>query len=215
MRRCWCHAVMSAWLGVELVGQSGTDPEEKRRWQAECERAGGDCASRAEALVLRLWPAQVARRGDTLRIFTAAGEVGFRDLPAQSTHHRYLGLLERSGQHLLWQRFSDGDRFLLLSDRTAQHTVVHGLPRLSPDHRSLLVVGDELEAHTPALALFRIEAGQLTPEFVTLNCPAVRYHFLGWNGPEQAQLETRRADGLPACPPQRALSRQAGGWHLS
>jgi hypothetical protein len=205
---------MSAWLGVELVGGSGTDPEEKRRWQAECERAGGDCASRAEALVLRMWPAQVARRGDTLRIFTAAGEIGFRDLPAQSTHHRYLGLLERSGHHLLWQRLSDGDRFLLLSDRTAQQTVVHGLPRVSPDQRSLVVVSDEHHLQAPALALFRIEAGQLTSEFVAPNCPTVRYDFLGWNGPDRVQLELQRSDGLTTHPPLRALSRDTDGWRL-
>jgi hypothetical protein len=118
---------MAKWQeGLPLGGTlHGTDAI--ARWQQECERAGAECASRVEAVALRLPWSRALRCGPTLRIYTLAGETEFVDrLEPQGTHHRYLGLLAPGDLHLVWRRDTLGDRFITVSDRSGeQRTVEH------------------------------------------------------------------------------------------
>jgi len=115
MGHCWCHAAMAGWLGMSEAG-TATSPAAVRRWQAECERAGGDCAARIEAIALRLPCARALRKGPLLKLFTARGDVEFLDLPQAGVHHRYLGVMEPGTRQLVWRRDAHGEQFLTVSD---------------------------------------------------------------------------------------------------
>ena len=118
MVRCWCHAAMGGWLGVAASDMQIASQGRVRRWQYECERAGSDCASRVEAIALRLPYARAMRTGPLLRLYTEAGPVEFIDgRDAAASDHRYLGLLETGLRHLVWQRGPEGVRFLTVDER--------------------------------------------------------------------------------------------------
>lgn len=102
--RCWCHAVMAAWLG-ESLWRDAPPSEALLRWQAECERAGADCPARIEAIALRLPDARAQRHGRRLTLHTQAGVQHFEDPPDSFVpHHRYLGAIHQGVGHLLWRR---------------------------------------------------------------------------------------------------------------
>jgi hypothetical protein len=126
MVQCWCHAAMSGWLGTLVPDAQVSSQGRMRRWQLECERAGGDCASRLEAIALRLPYARAMRCGATLRLYTAAGPVEFSDI-AGGAEHRYLGLLESGLQHLVWQRAPGGVRFLTVGERCGTQSAFESL----------------------------------------------------------------------------------------
>jgi hypothetical protein len=193
MERCWCHAVMSGWLSGGSAGNR-SDTASMQRWQAECERAGSDCAARTEAIALRLPPAQAIRKGDTLRVFTAAGEVTFQNrfgLGDNSVQHRYLGMLEVSGHHVLWQRFCNGTRFLLLADHTAQHTALDSLPCLSPNGRHLLVVGNDSAGRANTVLLLQTTSSSLMPAFTFQAQGSALYGAAEWLSDTAARLPIR------------------------
>ncbi|MFZ5545391.1 MAG: hypothetical protein ACOZJZ_17675, partial [Pseudomonadota bacterium] len=96
-------------------------------WQYECERAGGDCAARVEALALRMPHARAVRSGCLLRLFTSAGVVEFTD---GEVHHRYLGLLDPGLQHLVWQRGPEGVRFVVVGDGSGEQWAFESLNQL-------------------------------------------------------------------------------------
>ncbi|MFZ5544491.1 MAG: hypothetical protein ACOZJZ_13100 [Pseudomonadota bacterium] len=110
-------------MGAEWAdAQAPSAQSRMRRWQYECERAGGDCAARVEALALRMPHARAVRSGCLLRLFTSAGPVEFVD---GEVHHRYLGLLDPGLQHLVWQRGPEGVRFVVVGDGSGQASSVH------------------------------------------------------------------------------------------
>jgi len=127
MVRCWCHAAMSGWLGaLSTAGQAV--PAAVRRWQRECERAGGDCASRVEAIALRLHGGRALRCGNTLKIFTCGGAVEFADPPRTGgAVHRYLGLVEARDSHLVFRLAADGIRFLTVCHRSGHMAAFEAL----------------------------------------------------------------------------------------
>lgn len=127
MVRCWCHAAMGGWLGAALPELQATSLGRVRRWQYECERAGGDCAARVEAIALRLPYARALRVGPMLRLHTATGPVEFIDGAAD---HRYLGLLEPGLQHLLWRRGPEGVRFLTVGEGCGTQSVFDSLAQV-------------------------------------------------------------------------------------
>ena len=116
MGRCWCHAAMAGWLGMGEAGARAASPAAVLRWQAECERAGGDCAGRIEAIALRLPCARALRRGPLLKLFTARGDVEFLDRPEAGVQHRYLGVMEPGNRQLVWRLGGQGEQFLTVSD---------------------------------------------------------------------------------------------------
>ena len=116
MLRCWCHAAMAGWLGD--AWRSALSPSAMRRWQAECERAGGDCPGRVEAVALRLPAAAAERSGPVLTIHTRAGRIVFRDGPDGS--HRYLGPLADGERHLLWGEAVADRPFAVLCDTSGR-----------------------------------------------------------------------------------------------
>jgi hypothetical protein len=127
MVRCWCHAAMAGWLDALSTGVQAA-PAAVRRWQHECERAGADCASRVEAIALRLHGSRALRCGNTLRIYTHPGPVEFEDAPRPGAPvHRYLGLLETRHAHLVFRLAADGIRFLTVCQRSGQVAAFEGL----------------------------------------------------------------------------------------
>lgn len=218
MMRCWCHAVMAVWLGSALAETPAT-PATARRWQAECERAGFDCAARVEAIALRLKPGRALRSGDTLRLSTDAGELAFIDSPhigTEGVQHRYLGLLDTGGYHLMWRRYAYGDRFVLVSDSTGEQTVLDALPRPSPSGRHMVVISREQPARgTNSVTVFSVEPHRLTPEYRFEPGHSVLYRFVQWDGEEAVRLEVMPAASRPAQPPrQETLQRRHGGWQF-
>lgn len=125
MKRCWCHAAMASWLGVPACAAQAAQAA-VQRWQHECERAGGDCGARVEAIALRLSSARAVRRGPRLQIFTAAGEVEFVDAERGDVHH-YLGLMEPAHVHLVVQRCAGLLRFLTVCHRSGRMAAFEGL----------------------------------------------------------------------------------------
>jgi hypothetical protein len=111
---------MSGWLCASVAGVLKSSPAAVQRWQQECERAGSDCASRVEAIALRLPSARALRRGGVLTLFTAAGEIAFTD---GTEDHRYLGLFEPGRLHLLWRRGREREEFLGVDDASGQQSV--------------------------------------------------------------------------------------------
>lgn len=126
MMRCWCHAAMAGWLGASERTARATPSSAVLRWQHECERAGGDCAARVEAIALCMPCSRAIRRGTALKLYTRSGEIDLTDPPGQVLHYRYLGLLDPGQLHLLWRRNRDGERFVTLDDRSGdQRTFEH------------------------------------------------------------------------------------------
>jgi hypothetical protein len=107
---------MDGWLGALAPDLAAAAQGRVRRWQYECERAGGDCAARVEAVALRLPVSRAVRSGPVLRLYTAAGPVEFVD--GASSDHRYLGLLQPGLHHLLWRRGPEGVRFFTVAEDT-------------------------------------------------------------------------------------------------
>lgn len=131
MVRCWCHAAMGGWLGTLVSDVQVSSEGRMRRWQLECERAGGDCASRLEAIALRLPCARAVRSGPTLRLYTAAGPVEFTDQRGSAAaEYRYLGLLDVGPQHLVWRRDADGIRFLTVGDQDGRQCAFRSLAQV-------------------------------------------------------------------------------------
>jgi hypothetical protein len=127
MVRCWCHAAMAGWLGALSTGVQAA-PAAVQRWQHECERAGADCASRVEAVALRLHGSRALRCGNTLRIHTHRGPVEFADPPRPGAPvHRYLGLLEARHAHLVVRLAPEGVRFLTVCHRSGHMAAFDGL----------------------------------------------------------------------------------------
>jgi hypothetical protein len=120
--RCWCHAAMESWLGEAVLSEPPSS-EALLRWQAECERAGGDCPARVEAIALRLPTARAQRQGRRLTLYTQAGPLRFED-PADSfvPQHRYLGAVHQGARHLLWRRGHAQPFVLVCVDTGAQHS---------------------------------------------------------------------------------------------
>lgn len=117
MVQCWCHAAMAGWLGALAAEKQASSLARMRRWQYECERAGGDCAARVEAIALRMPFARAVRCGPVLRLHASNGSVEFVDgLGETPTEHRYLGLLAAGQQHLVWTRGAEGARFVTVAD---------------------------------------------------------------------------------------------------
>ena len=136
--RCWCHAAMGRWQEANAAALPALTPAALGRWQRECERAGGDCAARVEAVALRLPWARALRRGASLKIFTFAGEVEFIDGMHGVDAHRYLGLMGPHGTHLVWQRRKAGVRCVGISDRDGADSTFDDLPQaLKPVKRPL------------------------------------------------------------------------------
>jgi hypothetical protein len=128
MVQCWCHAAMSGWLGVATPDLQIASQARLRRWQHECARAGSDCASRVEAIALRLPHARAIRTGPLLRLYTEAGPVEFIDgREGPASDHRYLGLLETGLRHLVWRRGPEGVRFLTVNERCGTQAVFDSL----------------------------------------------------------------------------------------
>lgn len=119
MKRCWCQAVMAAWLGA---GAPTASLAALRRWECACEQAGGDCAARLEAIALRIPHLAAAREGLMLSVFTSAGKLRFIDNPRDEVAHRYLGPIEPYGQ-LVWRRQGLREEFLLFGQRDAEPTL--------------------------------------------------------------------------------------------
>lgn len=104
MLRCWCHAAMRGWLGSSSWDVTPS-PQAMLRWRTECERAGGDCPARLEAVALRLPDAQALRQGHRLTLSTQQGPVVYQDTEgAEGVSHRYLGRIAAGERHLLWRR---------------------------------------------------------------------------------------------------------------
>jgi hypothetical protein len=93
------------------------------RWQRECERSGGDCASRVEAVALRQPWARALRHGSRLTLFTVEGEVHFVDGAGGDATYRYLGLLAPGSTHLVARRTKSRQGFLTVSDLDARQTL--------------------------------------------------------------------------------------------
>jgi hypothetical protein len=136
MVQCWCHAAMAGWLGASEA--QGAAQTRVRRWQYECERAGGDCAARVEAIALRMPYSRAVRTGPSLRIHATSGTVEFQDAAGrQPMLFRYLGFLEPLRRHLVWRRSEDGVRFLTLGEDDGQQAVFESLSQtqgLQPSH---------------------------------------------------------------------------------
>jgi len=113
MGQCWCHTAMACWLAGPWRASAGA----AQRWRLECQRAGGDCAARVEAVALRLPCSRALRKNGSLTLYTRAGEIVFLDSPAAALH-RYLGVRGGSGDHLVWRRGRFGDDFLVVSHDT-------------------------------------------------------------------------------------------------
>jgi hypothetical protein len=128
MLRCWCHAAMAGWLGNAMPGHDPS-PESSYRWQAECERAGGDCPARIEAIALRLPTARALRQGRGLTLLTGAGPVRYPDHADDLVpRYRYLGALHDGRRHLLWRRADTGPAFMTVCDVTGRHCEYDALP---------------------------------------------------------------------------------------
>jgi len=128
MVQCWCHAAMAGWLTSPAADTGLAAHGRMQRWRYECERAGGDCAARVEAVALRLPFSRALRSGPLLRLLTSAGPVEFLDDGGQRpTDHRYLGLLEPGLRHLVWRRGPEGVRFVTVGDACGEHSVFESL----------------------------------------------------------------------------------------
>jgi hypothetical protein len=113
---------MSAWQGWS-AGGSRVSPEASFRWRAECERAGGDCAARVEAVALRMPDARAYREGTQLNVFTIGGIITLDDRREPGTcRYRYLGMLA-SGEHLVWRRDLVGECFMTVHCESADATL--------------------------------------------------------------------------------------------
>jgi hypothetical protein len=210
---------MAVWLGSTSAEASAATPGALQRWQAECERAGFDCATRVEAIALRLKTSRAARSADTLRLVTDAGEFSFIDSPHHGSHgvqHRYLGRLDRGGYHLLWRRYAYGDRFVLVSDCSGEETVLDALPCPSPSGRHMIVISRGHPASgTRSVTVFSVEPARLTPEYRFEPGHSVLYRFVQWDSEETVRLEIS-PPGAPASMPSRheTLSRHHGNWQF-
>ena len=219
MMRCWCHAVMAVWLGSTSAEASAATPGALQRWQTECERAGFDCATRVEAIALRLKTSRAVRSANTLRLLTDAGEFSFTDAPHHGSHgvqHRYLGRLDRGGYHLMWRRYAYGDRFVLVSDSSGEETLLDALPCPSPSGRHMIVISRGHPASgTRSVTVFSVEPARLTPEYRFEPGHSVLYRFVQWDSEEAVRLEIS-PPGAPASMPTRheTLSRHHGNWQF-
>jgi len=115
---------MADWLGH---GAGVLAPTTLRRWRSECERAGADCAERVEAIALRLAHVHARRQGESLRVFTRARTLEFVDGDGPA-HHRYLGLREACGSHMVARSVGGVLRFLLISHASGEQTEHEALP---------------------------------------------------------------------------------------
>ena len=131
MVQCWCHAAMAGWLGASEA--QGAAQTRVRRWQYECERAGGDCAARVEAIALRLPCARAARFGASLRVYASRGTVEFHDGPDDRPElFRYLGFFEPLRRHLVWRRGEDGVRFITVGQEDGLQSTFESLVQMLP-----------------------------------------------------------------------------------
>jgi hypothetical protein len=126
---------MGRWQEAYGAALPALTPAAINRWQRECERAGGDCAARVEAVALRLPWARALRHGASLKIFTFAGELEFVDGLHGVQAHRYLGLIGPDGTHLVWQRRTTGVHFVGVSDCDGEDSAFDELPQALKPHK--------------------------------------------------------------------------------
>jgi hypothetical protein len=134
MVRCWCYRAMSECLHVWDDEDEMAAHARRWQWQSECERAGGDCAARVEAVALRLPGVQAVRKGSVLQLYTVAARVEFIDgAGGACAEYRYLGLIEPTLQHLVWRRDGPrggGVRFILVDEFTGAQSELDALAQL-------------------------------------------------------------------------------------
>ena len=208
MMRCWCRSAMAVWLDSTLAHAS------------ECERGGADCADRVETIALRLNASHAHRIGDTLHLATDAGERRFTDSPhhgSDGVQHRYLGRLGSGSYHLMWRRYAYGDRFVLVSDRSADETVLDALPQPSPSGRHMVVISRGHPASgTRSVTVLSVEPHRLTPEYRFEPGHSVLYRFVQWESEEAVRLEigspATRTDHRPVR--HEMLARRHGCWQF-
>lgn len=208
---------------LSIACSSRSDEPAARRYEdPRCEGISNayECAQQVERDRLAADSVTATRRGDTLLIPAAEGDVRLVDRDAggpENVFYSYRDYLPGLGFHVVDIHYWEGGAHLLVDDSTGERTRVPGPPVVSPDRRRLVVAS---EAGVAGYAPNALQVWQVTPSGLALEWE-VRPDDWGAAEPRWQDavtvrfLKTGPCPAEPSCYDDAVLRLRDGEWEVT
>lgn len=136
----------------------------------------------------------------------------------QGIDYQYIEYLQSIAFHLVHIQYYEGDEFLLISNADGGRYLIPGVPRISPDQRTIVVVSACEAFCTNGVFAFKIRDGILSPTLWYEPEEYELFSFVAWTGPESFMVKKIAEADPEQCPGSQfmtvplVLRRDAGRW---
>lgn len=183
----------------------------------------GECAAAIESYQISKNVHSITRSGNRLSIQIAGSKrVTLLDRNVESPDdylaYRYIQYLPSIGFHLVHVQYYEGTEMLLVSNADGGRYFVPDVPRISPDHKHIVVVSASEAYNINGVFVYYLHEGTLSPHLWYEPEEYALYSFVRWNDTQSIALKKATSADPKKCPRAQSmtvgvvLSEQGGRW---